>query len=89
MRAECVHMSPVLIQELFSDDLLVADKEEFPGVTPAEGVRMFPGFLDDRFFFTIEHQDLRFQSWENSDMGTADVLVGNRSGRLAQPWVIF
>lgn len=42
---------------LFFDDLLVADKEEFPGVTPAEGVRVFPRSLDDRFFFTTEHQD--------------------------------
>lgn len=33
---------------LFPDDLLVSDKEEYPDMTPAEGVRMSSGFLDDR-----------------------------------------
>lgn len=47
---------------LFSDDLLVADKEEFPGVTPAEGVRMFPGSV-----FTTEHQDSQIS--ELGDLG--------------------
>lgn len=39
---------------LFSDDLLVSNKEENPDMTlcPAEGVRMSSGSLDDRFFST-------------------------------------
>lgn len=37
------------------DDLLV-DKERFPDVTPAEGVGMSSGSLDDSFFSSAEHQ---------------------------------
>lgn len=44
---------------LFSDDLLVSDKEEYPDMTlhPAEDVRMSSGSLDDRFFFSTEYPD--------------------------------
>lgn len=44
---------------LFSNDLLVSDKEENPDMTlcPAEGVRMSSGSLDDRFFLSTEYPD--------------------------------
>lgn len=44
---------------LFSDDLLVSDKEEYPDMTlcSAKGLRMSSGSLDDRFFFSPEYPD--------------------------------
>lgn len=44
---------------LFSDDLLVSIKEEYPDMSlhSAKGGRMSSGSLDDRFFFSTEYPD--------------------------------
>ncbi|XP_011620258.1 protein IFH1-like isoform X2 [Takifugu rubripes] len=51
---------------LFSDDLLVSDKEDMT-LCPAEGVRMSSGSLDDRFFFSTEYPDSQIS--EEGELG--------------------